>query len=147
MLVPGRLLRNTYFIEGILLHYWEKSQFFPNRVSEDIDPENLPNHNVWLQMDPRKKEEWTNRRNPFFFVCLFVCFGCTHGMWKLLVWGSNPCHNCNQSHSSDNTGSLTSWATKEFPRNPFFYFSVFLLFLEPLPWHMEVPKLGVKSEL
>ena len=28
-----------------------------------------------------------------------------------------------------------------------FCFFVFLPFLEPLPWHMEVPRLGVKSEL
>ena len=29
----------------------------------------------------------------------------------------------------------------------FFYFFVFLPFLGLLPWHMEVPRLGVKSEL
>ena len=29
---------------------------------------------------------------------------------------------------------------------PFFFF-VFLPFLGPLPWHMEVPRLGVESEL
>ena len=27
------------------------------------------------------------------------------------------------------------------------FFLVFLPFLGPLPWHMEVPRLGVKSEL
>ena len=29
----------------------------------------------------------------------------------------------------------------------FFFFLVFLSFLEPLPQHMEVPRLGVSSEL
>ena len=29
----------------------------------------------------------------------------------------------------------------------FFFFLVFLPFLGPLPWHMEVPRLGAKSEL
>jgi len=28
----------------------------------------------------------------------------------------------------------------------FFFFLSFYLFLEPLPWHMEVPRLGVESE-
>ena len=28
-----------------------------------------------------------------------------------------------------------------------FFFFVFLPFLGPLPWHMEVPRLGVESEL
>ena len=27
------------------------------------------------------------------------------------------------------------------------FFGLFLLFLGPLPWHMEVPRLGVESEL
>ena len=30
---------------------------------------------------------------------------------------------------------------------PFFFVVVFLPFLGPLPWHMEVPRLGVQSEL
>ena len=30
---------------------------------------------------------------------------------------------------------------------PFFFFFFFLLFLGPHPWHMEVPRLEVKSEL
>ena len=29
----------------------------------------------------------------------------------------------------------------------YFLFFVFLLFPGPLPWHMEVPRLGVESEL
>ena len=39
----------------------------------------------------------------------------------------------------------------EWPPSPvtcfFFVFCLFLPFLGPLPWHMEVPRLGVESEL
>ena len=42
-----------------------------------------------------------------FFVCLFVCFCCTHSMQKFPGQRSNPSHSYNQSHSSDNTRSLT----------------------------------------
>lgn len=42
------------------------------------------------------------------YVCLFVLFLChTLGMWNSLGQGSNP------PHSSDNSGSLTHWATRE----------------------------------
>ena len=34
-------------------------------------------------------------------------------MWKFPDQGSNPCHSSNQSHYSDNTRSLTHWATRE----------------------------------
>ena len=55
-----------------------------------------------------------------FVFCLFVClFGHAHDMWRLSGQESNPGHICNLSHSSDNTGSLTHWATRnssqEFP--------------------------------
>lgn len=32
---------------------------------------------------------------------------------SFLSQGPNPCYSSNQSHSSDNTGSLTSWATRK----------------------------------
>ena len=50
--------------------------------------------------------------NNFFFPC-------TPGMQKSLDQGSNPCHSSNQSHSSDHTGSLTHWATRELPNKLF----------------------------
>ena len=36
-------------------------------------------------------------------------------MQKLPGQGLNWCHSSNQNHSSDNTGSLTYWATRELP--------------------------------
>ena len=32
-------------------------------------------------------------------------------------------------------------------KNPFFYCLLFFFFSGPHPWHMEVPRLGIKSEL
>ena len=45
---------------------------------------------------------------PFFFFC------CTHSMWKLWGQGSNLHQSCNLRHSSENTGSLTCCAIREF---------------------------------
>ena len=36
-------------------------------------------------------------------------------MWKFQGQGSNLHHHSDTSHSSDNTGSLTHWATRELP--------------------------------
>ena len=44
---------------------------------------------------------------------IFV-FGHTLGLQKFPGQGSNPQHNNNQSHSSDNAESLTHGATREF---------------------------------
>ena len=46
-------------------------------------------------------------------VILLVCFGCTCGMQKFLGQGSNLHQSSDTSHSSGNTGSLNSWATRE----------------------------------
>ena len=35
------------------------------------------------------------------------------GMWKFPDQGWKPCHSSNLNHSSNNTGSLTLWATRE----------------------------------
>ena len=85
----------------------------------------------------------------------FFFFGSIHRMWKFPDQGSNP------SHSRGNTGSLASWATRELPKakqmiSPMewlhsflFYFMLFyiILFLGPNQQHLEVPRLGVESEL
>ena len=43
--------------------------------------------------------------------CIF--FGCTHDMWKLLGLGLNLYHSSDLNLSSDNTRSLTHYATRE----------------------------------
>ena len=45
----------------------------------------------------------------FFFLSMPVTYR------KFLGWGSNPHYSSDQSHSSDNTGSLTHRATRELP--------------------------------
>ena len=66
---------------------------------------------------------------------------------KLQRQGSNPCHNCNPSHSSDNARSSTLCTTRELQQ--VFNFILFIychVFLGPHLWHTEVPRLGVESE-
>lgn len=48
----------------------------------------------------------------FFFFFFFFCLA--RGMWKFLGQASNLGHGYNQSHGSDNGGSLTYSATREF---------------------------------
>ena len=53
---------------------------------------------------------------PYFFSFLFFFFFfCSHicGMWKSQGQASNPHHNSDPSHCSDNTGSLTCCPTRE----------------------------------
>ena len=55
-------------------------------------------------------------------------------------------HSSNPSHSSDDVRSLTHWATRDLQHShllPLFSF----FFSGPHPQHMEVSRLGVKSEL
>ena len=73
------------------------------------------------------------KRNYFFFL-----FGCTCGMWKFPGQGSNPRHSSDLGQYSDNTRSLTQCTTREL----LLFFFVFLG-----QYYMEVPRLGVKSEL
>ena len=42
-----------------------------------------------------------------YFFFFFLLFGHAGGMWKFPGQGSNLSYSCNQSHSSDNNGSLT----------------------------------------
>ena len=50
-----------------------------------------------------------------YFHKHFFFFGHAYGIEKLLGQGSNPSHSCNQSHISDNTGSLTHCTTRRTP--------------------------------
>ena len=69
---------------------------------------------------------WNQRHNcafPFFlylFHSFFFFFGHTHSMWKFPGQGWNLYHSSNWSHSRDNAGSLTPWATRELPLSFFF---------------------------
>ena len=63
-------------------------------------------------------------------------------MWKFPGQGSNTSHSSNLSCFSDNTRSLTDWATEKLHFN----LSLFW-FLGPHLMHMEVPRLEVKLEL
>ena len=49
----------------------------------------------------------------YILFCLFVCLGRAHCMYNFLCQGLNLCHCYNQSHSSDNTRSLTHCASRE----------------------------------
>ena len=55
--------------------------------------------------------QWVWKSSLLF--CWFIYFGHVHGIQKFLGQRLNPSHSCNQSHSSDNAGSLTHWATME----------------------------------
>ena len=48
------------------------------------------------------------------------CFGHAHSVQKFLGQGLNLCHGSILSHSSDSTGSLTHWATRELQHSIFF---------------------------
>ena len=53
-----------------------------------------------------------------FFFCFFFLFFCrSQGLWKLLSQGSNPRRSSNLSCCSENTESLTHWATRELSSN------------------------------
>ena len=48
----------------------------------------------------------------------------------------------------ETVGFLTLWATTGTPRYDDLFWFIFMLFFQSCtPWHMEVPRLGVKSEL
>ena len=49
----------------------------------------------------------------FIHYLFFFFFGCTYGMYDFLGQGSYLSHSSDPGHSSDNTRSLTHWATRE----------------------------------
>ena len=68
---------------------------------------------MYLLTENWKKQVSNNiYRTVSFFFFLFS-FGHTCGLWKLPGEELNPCHHSNQSHSCDDAGSLTHWATRE----------------------------------
>ena len=60
-------------------------------------------------------------------------FGCTHGMWKFLGQGSNPCHCSNPIQHIENAGSLTCCTTRELLKLFFFFFFFFFAFSRVTP--------------
>ena len=50
---------------------------------------------------------------PCWLENKILILGHSCSMWKFPSHGSNPCCRSNQSHSHDNSGSLTHWATRE----------------------------------
>ena len=80
----------------------------------------------------------------------FLEGSCAWGMLKFPGQGSNPHHSSDLSHSSESARYFTCWVPMELPKlfDLFIYLFVCLFgFLGPQPWHMKVPRLGVKSEL
>ena len=63
---------------------------------------------------------------------------CCWGRWPM-DWSQGYIFNFTRSKARTKTGKYEFFF--------FFFWSFFLLFLGPLPRHMEVPRLGVKSEL
>ena len=73
---------------------WSQPKFLSHSIVIVYDCISLPNLSIL---------EAVIACGVFLLFCLFVClFVCTHGMWKFLGQGLNPCHR------SDNAGSLTS---------------------------------------
>ena len=58
-------------------------------------------------------------------------------------WTQTRAVSSNPSLSSGSTGSISHWAREHLTLHSFFFFC----FLGPLPWHMQVPRLGVELEL
>ena len=84
--------------------------------------------NVWLiLMNGEQNVNYSGGGDPFCRVLelketlraslswVKTFYGYIHTMQKFPGQGSNPCHNGDLSHSSDNAGSLTHWAIRELP--------------------------------
>ena len=59
--------------------------------------------------------------NKIFHVFPWLFFGHAHSMQKFPGQGLNARHSSNQSLSSENTGFLTHWATRELLPRPFIF--------------------------
>ena len=92
----------------------------------------------------------------FYFIFLMAALS---GIWKFIGQRLNQSHSCNLHHASAMPDLLThcpGLGIKPAPlQQPlrccpwilFFFFFFFFVFLGPHWWHMEVPRLGVQSEL
>ena len=66
----------------------------------------VSNKTFWNELGVTGINYYTSKLKSFFFFL----FGHVCSMRKFLGQGSKPCHSCNQSHSSDDAGSLAHWA-------------------------------------
>ena len=110
---------------------------------------------------------WTHRAAgktfsflSFFFFFFFYFFSCTHDLWKFLGQGLNLRHSCSKAGSLSHCArlrielrppqrqirSLTHFTAVGTFRKFFFVF-LFFVFSGPHLWHMQVPRLGIQSEL
>ena len=81
-------------------------------------------------------------------VIYLFFFGHAHSIQKFPVQGSNLCHSNHPSCCIDNARSLTHCATRELLILKVIY--LFICLFAFLGWHlqhMEVPRLGLQSEL
>ena len=91
----------------------------------------LSNHMVLYYLNKKQK----------YFYCHFPPVSKTFWFWPCLQHTKFPSqrlnlrHSCNQSHSSDNTRSLTYWAMREL-RYPKLYRALVLL-MKTVRWHIE----------
>ena len=104
---------------------------------------------------------YSNFLKVFIYIFnFFFHFCCTQGKWKFLGEGLKLHHSSHQSCYSDNARSSTFWATRNskcfilkvvgfFFLFCFLFLFVFLVFcpFRAHPQHMEVPRLGVESEV
>ena len=86
---------------------------------------------------------YTSYREPRSCLLIFVFPSAPTACRDAPGQGSKLCHSSDPSHGSDNTRSLILQATRELPLLIFFFWS----FLGPHSLHVEVPRLGVQSEL
>ena len=84
----------------------------------------------------------------FMYISFFFNV-CTYGIWKFLGQGPNPSHSCSSARSFNPLCWARDWtcssAVAELLQSGSFFFLFFFSGLNL--WHMEVPRLGVKSEL
>ena len=94
-------------VEGLFPHYFlsQHPMCFLYSFSQ-----NLLFHTNWVVSLPTLCSELREITTKSLF------FGCMCGTWKFLDQGLNPCHSSDLNCCSDNTGSLTSFSTKE-PHN------------------------------
>ena len=84
-----------------------------------------------------------------FIGFIGILGGHTHDAWKFLGQGANLHHSRDSQLLQSQHRIFNQLHHKGTLRNYYYYFLflVFLPFLGPCPWHMEVPRLGLESEL